>query len=168
MDFFLDGTRLLDKFPAQEFLDRGDPPGLAAIMKLSYAIPLGRCSPNSQLNLLHQLLLHSPPELPDGRCQLYLCGGNCECIHIGCFIEKRDGSIIWHDFQRGWPASNRAETFQDGKWQWIEFGQRPAQGFHLTGGPFYFDETAYRQLFEPVLEKLSKFEGPKHAPKLPN
>jgi hypothetical protein len=160
-EFVVDGVPLLDRFPLLDFVrpkDRtsaGETEERGNIAKLLFASRLYRGSKGWQLRALDQLLLRAPPELPDGRRRLYMCGGDCECEHVACFIENRDGLFIWRDFQRGTPEHQGAETFQDGKWQWVDFGPSEADGFDLTGGPFCFEESEYRNLFQPLWDKLT-------------
>jgi hypothetical protein len=155
LDFVLDGVSLLERFPAIDFVDAKDRTGTSAdedwitIRKATYASHLGSGSPGWQLRALDQLLLRAPPELSDGRRRLYVCGGDCECEHVACFTENREGLFIWRDFQRGSPPHSGGESFQDGRWTWVDCGPRRPTGFDLTGGPFYFDETEYRRRFQP-------------------
>jgi hypothetical protein len=163
LDFVLDGVSLLERFQAIDFVAAEDRTSPSAdeewgktVRKHIYASRLGSGSPGWQLRALDQLLRRAPPELPDGRRRLYVCGGDCECAHVACFIENREGLFIWKDFQRGSPPHSGAESFQGGRWKWVDFGSGPGPtGFDLTGGPFYFDETEYRRLFQPLCDKLA-------------
>jgi hypothetical protein len=161
-DFIIDEKSLLETFPLIEFLsaeDRANPKEneeIANVLRLTMASRLGNGSPEWQVRALDQLLLRGPPELPDGKRRLYICGGNCECEHIACLIERQDGLFIWRDFVLGSPVDSQAETFRDNAWQRVDFyPSANPKSSPLTAGPFCFEESAYKAVFEPLYEKIA-------------
>jgi hypothetical protein len=162
LGFMVDGVPLLENFPSVDFVRPKDRTGTSDdelwsnIAKNLFASRLGRGSRDWQLSAVKQLLLRAPAELPDGRRRLYVCGGDCECVHVSCLIEKRDGLFIWRDFQHGSPGHSGAESFHNGAWHRIDFGSGLGPtGFDLRGGPFSFKESDYRNLFQQIEDRLT-------------
>jgi hypothetical protein len=86
------------------------------------------------------LLLKKQPDLPDGRCLLYVCP---ECGDIGCGaltvkIEKTSGHFVWKEF--GY------ENNYDGRMPLLE------EYKHI--GPFFFDQHQYFQVLNNYLTSL--------------
>lgn len=162
LGFLANGKQLLDLVPARELVSlehRTSPEADEQMGKLArrmYASRLGCGSREWQISALEQLLMRAEPELPDGRRRIYVCGGDCECMHIACFIENRGGLFVWRDFQQG-SAPNRAlQANKEGQWERVELVSASYQiGYNLTAGPFYFDQCAYQEMFQRFYDGLA-------------
>jgi hypothetical protein len=84
------------------------------------------------------LLLKKPPDLPNGRCLLYVCP---ECGDIGCGaltikIEKTSEHFVWKEF-------GYENNYDDGM---------PLLEEYKHIGPFFFDKNQYSQALSDYLK----------------
>ncbi|HVV73845.1 MAG TPA: hypothetical protein VHI52_20445 [Verrucomicrobiae bacterium] len=163
LEFFIDGKPLMELLPEHELIDptvfeefQGKVlQEFIQLGRVSKASRLGKGSREWQVRAVDQLLLRAPPELADGRRRLYVCGGDCECEHIACVIQNRDGLFVWRDFARGYPVKGQSEVLDTEVWNRVDFVPNPhPKSSPITVGPFYFEEAAYKAAFEPLYARI--------------
>jgi hypothetical protein len=126
LDFVIDGTPLTTKLGTEQItsfvLDIGEWPGSKA----------GNIETVS--TEIKHLLEAEHPDFPAKRWALYRCAecGDLGCTAVSVKIDRSDGAVVWSDFgfQNNWEDEVHAIT---------------------NLGPFVFDVTQYRSVFEEGL-----------------